>query len=72
METNPSSFMASMLIGTIGFGIFIYGKKQQRLPQLLAGVALMGYPYFVENVTAMLAIGAGVIAALWFAVRYGA
>jgi hypothetical protein len=72
MDTNPSSFMASMLIGTIGFGIFIYGKKQQRLPQLLAGVTLMGYPYFVENVTAMLAIGAGVIAALWFAVRYGA
>jgi hypothetical protein len=68
---NSSTLMASMMIGTIGFGIFIYGKKQQRVPQLLAGLALMGYPYFVEDVPWMLGIGAGIVGALIAAVRYG-
>jgi hypothetical protein len=69
---SSSSFFASMLVGTVGMGFFVYGKKQQRIPQLLAGLALMGYPYFVEDVTVMLAIGAAVIAAMWFAIRSGA
>jgi hypothetical protein len=71
MDMNPSNLMASMLIGTVGLGIFMYGKKQQRVPQLVAGLVLMSYPYFVENTTWMCGIGAGVVAALFFAVRSG-
>jgi len=63
--------MTSMLISTIGFGFFIYGKKAERLPQLLAGLALMVYPYFIDGAAWMLGIGAAVISALAIAVRYG-
>jgi hypothetical protein len=69
---SSSSFFASMMVGTVGMGFFVYGKKQQRIPQLFAGLALMAYPYFVDDVVVMLAIGAGVIAAMWFAIRSGA
>jgi hypothetical protein len=71
METNSSNLMASMLIGTIGMGIFMYGKKQQRIPQLIAGLVLMAYPYLVDDASWMFGIGAGIVAALFFAVRYG-
>ena len=60
-----------MMIGAVGMGFFVYGKKQQRIPQLLAGIALMGYPYFVDSVLAMLVIAAGVIVAMCVAVRCG-
>jgi hypothetical protein len=71
MGINAPSLMMSMLVSTIGFGFFIYGKKQERLPQLLAGFVLMTYPYFVENVPWMIGIGGVVMSALAIAVRSG-
>jgi len=38
--------------------LFLYGKKQVRLPQLIGGLLLMIYPYFRADVSWMLAIGA--------------
>ena len=72
MGMSSTSLMTSMLVSTIGFGFFIYGKKQQRLPQILTGVALMVYPYFVDSAAWMLAVGAGAITAMYVAIRYGA
>jgi hypothetical protein len=71
MDMNPSNLMASMLIGTVGLGIFMYGKKQQRLPQLVTGLVLMAFPYFVASTAWMFGIGAGVIAVLVVVVRAG-
>jgi len=71
MNVDSGSFFASFLIGTIGFALFLYGKKQQRIPQLVVGLALCGYPYFVTNVTAMVSIAVGLVTGLVFAVRSG-
>lgn len=60
---STSSLLFAMLFGSIGFGYFIYGKKQQRFAALLAGVALMVYPYFVNNTYALVVIGLGLMAA---------
>ncbi len=68
---SSTSLMTSMLVSTIGFGFFIYGKKQQRMPQLFAGLALMIYPYFIDGALWMFGIGAAVIGALAIAVRCG-
>ncbi len=62
---------ASLAIGSVGFGLFIYGKKQRRWPQLIAGCVLTVYPYFVGSLWWMLGIGAAVIGALILAVRAG-
>ena len=71
MQLSAGSLFASLVVSAIGYALFSYGKKQSRLPQLAAGVALMVYPYFVAGWIAMLGIGAGLVLALWLAVRAG-
>jgi hypothetical protein len=70
MDLDANSFLASMLVGSIGFVAFAYGKRQARVPHMIAGVILMAYPYFVPNVALMLGIAVVLLAALWAAVRY--
>lgn len=69
METGP--LFLSLFIGAIGTGLFIYGKKQTRIPQLVAGLILIAYPYFVPNLWLMAGIAAAVLAALWGVVKAG-
>jgi hypothetical protein len=71
LNLDGNSLLASLLIGSIGFVAFAYGKKQSRLPQMVIGVALMGFPYFVTSVALMLGIAAGLLVALAIAVKVG-
>lgn len=71
MDLSVSGIAANLLVSAVGCGIFLYGKKQRRAPQLLAGLLLMTYPYFVDGATAMLTIGACIVGALWLALRAG-
>jgi hypothetical protein len=68
---DPTSLLLSILISAVGVGFFLYGKKQQRWPQLVVGIVLMGYTYFVSSIALMLAIAAALVVALWLAVRMG-
>ncbi|MEP6917884.1 MAG: amino acid transport protein [Acidobacteriota bacterium] len=68
---DPTWLFLSLIPSGVGFGVFVYGKKQQRWPHLMAGLALLVYPYFTESVTALVAVGVAVLAALWLAVRLG-
>jgi len=61
----------SLIVGSVGFVLLVYGKKQQRLPQVFAGLALMIYPYFVDGWLAMAGVGAAICVALWWAIRVG-
>jgi len=63
---TASSLLFAMLFGSIGLGYFIYGKKQQRFAALLAGLALIIYPYFVSNTYALVVIGLGLMAVPYF------
>lgn len=65
------SLVASFVIGTVGMGLFLYGKKQQRLPQLAVGLTFMIYPYFVPSAALMVVIAVGLIGLLWLAVQRG-
>jgi hypothetical protein len=71
MSFDPTTLLLSVFISALGVGFFIYGKKQQRAPQLVAGIALMVYTYFVSSVAVMLAVAAAIFVALWVAVRMG-
>ncbi|MFI5296952.1 MAG: hypothetical protein ACHREM_02550 [Polyangiales bacterium] len=72
MDFDANAFLLSMVVGGVGFVAFAYGKKQSRLPQMLAGVALMAYPYFVSNVWVMIAIAGVILGGLFLAVKLGA
>jgi 4-hydroxybenzoate polyprenyltransferase len=68
---DPTWLFLSLIPGGVGFVLFVYGKKQDRWPHLVAGLAFMAYPYFATSI-ASLTIGGGAIGvALWLAVRAG-
>jgi hypothetical protein len=71
VNLDGNALLASFLIGLVGSACFVYGKRQGRVPQMLVGVVLVVYPYFVPNIALMLAIAAGLILALWGVVRLG-
>ena len=71
-DISPATLFAGLLVSTIGFGLFLYGKRATRFPQLLTGLALMGFPLFVHGAVATLAIGASLVAGMWVYVRLGA
>jgi hypothetical protein len=71
MDLDANAILASMAIGVVGLAVFVYGKKEARLPHMLAGLALMAYPYFVSNVILMAGIAMTLLAGLWVVVRLG-
>ncbi len=71
MDLSPANLIVSLIIGSVGFVLWRYGRRQERMPQLLAGVALMGYPYFVASIGWMIAVGVVICAGLWAAIRAG-
>ena len=71
MTIDPAWLLLSLIPSGAGFVLFVYGKKQQRWPQLAAGLVLMVYPYFATTIAALLIVGVLVTAALWYALRLG-
>lgn len=71
MNFDPNALFAGLVVGSIGFVAFIYGKRQARAPQMIVGIAMMVYPYFVSNPLVIGGIAVGLLAALWLVVRLG-
>ncbi len=71
MSLDPTWLFLSLVAGGIGFVLFVYGKKQERWPQLAAGLVFMVYPYFATSLVALLAIGVVIGFVLWYAIRLG-
>jgi hypothetical protein len=68
---DPALLMLSLIPSGIGFVLFMYGKKMERFPQLVAGLALLVYPYFTDSVLAMTGVGIAIGAALYWALWLG-
>ena len=64
--------MASLVVSSVGFGVFLYGKREARFPQLLVGLVMMVYPYFVSGTAATWSIAGALLLGLTLAVRAGA
>lgn len=71
MDMSASWLVTSSLIGMVGFVLFVYGKKQARLPQLVTGMTLMIFPYFVTGAWAMVGISALILGGMQLALRSG-
>ena len=67
-DADTSQLLWGVLFGSIGIGYLIYGRRQRLLMPFLAGLGLMGFPYFVDGTLALVAIGVALIA-LPFVVR---
>jgi len=55
-----------MLFGAAGIGFFVYGKRQQAIVPLFAGIALCVFPYFISNVYVLVLVGVALMALPYF------
>jgi len=56
---------SGLLIGTVGVGMFIYGKKRPEPKCMLIGIAMCVYPYFVSSLALMWVIAVACMAAVY-------
>jgi hypothetical protein len=47
LDLSMSSLAAGILISLIGAALLLYGRKETRVPHMVAGVILIVFPYFV-------------------------
>lgn len=59
---DANMLMLSILFGSIGSGMLIYGKKQMALVPAAAGVALLVVPYVLPGPVSLLVVGLGLTA----------
>jgi len=59
---SASTLFVGILTGVIGLSYFIYGKRQERISFLAAGVGLCVYPYLVSGLALQILIGFGLAA----------
>ena len=71
MSLDPTWLFISLIPSGIGFVLFVYGKKQDRWPQMAAGLLLMVYPYLATSLVSLVATGAVIGLILWYAIRLG-
>lgn len=71
MSLTPAWIMWELVLGGVGFVLFTYGRRQQRIPQLVAGLLFMVYPMFVSGVIGLLVVGCLLGVGLWLVVRLG-
>ena len=71
MDLSADTLLVSLLIGSVGLGLFLYGRKRDRLPHLIVGIVLMAYPYFVPGALWQAVVGAGLLGGLYGLTRLG-
>ena len=62
---SNANLIGGLVFGSIGFVAFIYGKRMHVWKPMFLGIALMAYPYFVENDFLLIGIGVVGTAALF-------
>jgi hypothetical protein len=63
---STASLVWGLLFGSVGFGFFLYGKRQKALVPLVCGFALMIAPYFITNAVVLVVVGVALMAAPYF------
>jgi hypothetical protein len=65
-SVNTATILWGLLFGSIGFGFFLYGKRQRVVVPMVCGLALMVYPYFVSGTLLLVVIGVALMAVPYF------
>ena len=68
-DVSASWLLLSLIPSAFGVVLFMYGRKQSRMPHLVAGVVLMVYPMVATTVRSLVIGGLLIGAGLWYAIR---
>lgn len=63
---STSSLLLGVLFSCVGFGYFLYGRKQRSGAPLVCGMALMVIPYLISNAGLLLVVGLVLAAGPYF------
>ena len=63
--SDPGLLFCGFAISMIGLGLFIHGKKMQKLPSLVMGLAMMIFPLFVHSMLWMWVIAGACVAGVF-------
>jgi len=66
MEIDLLWMSASLVIGSVGLGMFLVGKRRSEFVMMIAGIVMMVFPYFVPNTIAMICVGAAIGGFVWY------
>jgi len=68
---DPAYLIVSLVVSSIGFVMFMYGKKQHRPVQLGVGLLLLIIPFFVRDPLWLGIAGAVSCGLVWGGVKAG-
>jgi hypothetical protein len=68
---NANFLFASLIWGSIGFGYFIYGRKQASWVPLTGGILMMIASYFIGSALLMSLVGLGIMVLVYVLLRKG-
>jgi hypothetical protein len=71
MDLSLSTLVVGIFISLIGVALLIYGRKEARVPHMIAGLLLIVFPYFVGQWWLAIVIAAVILAALAIISRLG-
>jgi len=63
---TETSIVWGMFFGVIGFGYFMFGRKQARTTPLLCGIGLFVAPWFITSSLLLIAVGVLLMAIPYF------
>ncbi len=63
--------IVGFIVSTVGFSIFLFGKKQRRSPQLVAGALMMASPFLLRDPIWLTVAAVLMLVGARVAVRYG-
>ncbi len=54
---TPAALAAIIVFSLIGMGVFMYAKKMLQIRLMMLGIALMVFPYFIDQTWLLWVIG---------------
>lgn len=58
---SSALLVCGLFLSCAGLGYFLYGRKQEHVVAKYSGLALMIYPYFMDDIWVLLAVGLGLL-----------
>jgi hypothetical protein len=71
LDISPGNLVVGIFISLIGAALLMYGRKELRVPHIVAGLILIVFPYFVGFWWLAIVIAVIVIAVLALVSRLG-
>jgi hypothetical protein len=70
MDLDMGPLVASLIVSSVGLGLFMYGKREVRTTQYAFGLVLMVAPYFTDTVTSTLGVGGLLVGGMLATLRW--